>query len=394
MKTRVKLYTHRIKSTSTGQLYDVFEIRTPYTTPSRSIRCNNNKNNNNQKTATITSPPVSTTTSTTDPAALTKAFDITSTKKAYAPSYKEACMFLRAIQINRREQLSPQCLRYLATFVVQSWEVEPTEIKVTELMDVMKHLLDTTQIDPTLSDLDEAIKQTCRNPAAIPTVCPTVALLVAMRYIDRLKKKYNNIRGAMGCSHRLVVVAFMMAIKYIHANLRLIIDITEPQEQEEQEQKQIDERRRSSSLDALVFSRLSTERSTLKKPPSPATSSSSSSPPVVSPMVSPPASPKSTHCSQPLPSNSSSTTVEEESSYNKHQRALRALRMEIEFLHFLNYDLTLSDPVALVEWAHRPATAKEQHHVLVDEPSPAPTYSSADEGDDEMESDDASSTLG
>ncbi|KAI8137489.1 hypothetical protein BJV82DRAFT_525188 [Fennellomyces sp. T-0311] len=327
MKTRVKLYTHRIKSAANGRLYDVFEIRTPYTTP-RSIQQNQKR---------------------TDAAAISRAFDIASTKQAYAPSYKEACMFLRAIQVNRRERLSPQCLRkcHLATFVVQAWEVNPTETKVTELVDVMKHLLDTTRIDT--ADLDEALKQSCRNPAAFPTVCPSVALLVAMRYIDRLKKKYNNIRGAMGCSHRLVVVAYMMATKYIHANLRLIIDVTEP--------------RRRSSVDTLVFSRLSTERSTLKKSPSP--------------MVSPPASPKSeSECAQSPP---------EQQATSKSQRALRALRMEIEFLHFLNYDLTLSDPVGLVEWAHRLTRPAE------DQEPPAPYYSSADEGDDEMDSDDASS---
>ena len=152
----------------------------------------------------------------------------------------------------------------------------------------------------------------------------------------------------MGCSHRLVVVAYMMATKYIHANLRLIIDVTEQQ-------------RRRSSVDTLVFSRLSTERSTLKKS--------------ASAMVSPPASPKS-ECAQSPP---------EQQATSKGQRALRALRMEIEFLHFLNYDLTLSDPVGLVEWAHRLTRLADDHQ------PPAPCYSSADEGDDEMESDDASS---
>ncbi|KAG2220816.1 hypothetical protein INT45_004477, partial [Circinella minor] len=351
-------------------LYDVFEIRTPYTIPPRSIRQNTQKDN--IKTTTL---PANTT---THPSAITKAFDLTSTKQAYAPNYKQACMFLRAIQINRRERLSPECLRHLSTFVVQSWEVDPTEAKVTELIDVMNHLVDTTQIDTTIN-LDEALRQSCRNPAALPTVCPIVALLVAMRYIDRLKKKYNNIRGAMGCSHRLIVVAYMMAIKFIHANLRLIIDVTEEQEQKEEEEEE--ERQRRSSLDAHIYSRLSTERSTLKKSPSP----------MVSSMVSPPASPKS-QCSQP--EKNQQQQQQQENDVSKNQRALQALRMEIEFLHFLNYDLTVSDPVGLVEWAHRPATKaqqQQQQQQIVDEPSPASTttyYSSENEGDDELEADD------
>ena len=186
----------------------------------------------------------------------------------------------------------------------------------------------------------------------------------------------------MGCSHRLVVVAYMMAIKFIHANLRLIIDVTEEQEQEQKEEDEQENQRRS-SLDAHVFSRLSTERSTLKKSPSP--------------MVSPPASPKS-QCSQPEKSQDQQQQQHQQRQENdasKSQRALQALRMEIEFLHFLNYDLTVSDPVGLVEWAHRPST-KGQQQQMVDEPSPAPTatsYSSANEGDDELESDDALSLV-
>ena len=122
MKTRVKLYTHRIKNTTNGQLYDVFEIRTPYTTPPRSVRRNDQKSITKPTTLPTNTTTTTTTTaaaaaaaaaaaSSTDPSAITKAFDITSTKQAYAPNYKQACMFLRAMQINRRERLSPECLR-------------------------------------------------------------------------------------------------------------------------------------------------------------------------------------------------------------------------------------------------------------------------------------------
>ncbi|KAI9491758.1 hypothetical protein BDB00DRAFT_873968 [Zychaea mexicana] len=398
MKTRVKLYTHRIKSAANGQLYDVFEVRTPYTTGPRSVRQQQQQRQQQTPASDTTDAAADVATATsTDAAAITKAFDITSTKQAYAPSYKEACMFLRAIQINRRERVSPQCLRHLATYVVQAWEVDPAEAKVTELIDVMTHLLDTTQVDTTLA-LDDALRQSCRNPAALPTVCPTVALLVAMRYIDRLKKKYNNIRGAVGCSHRLIVVAYMMAVKYIHANLRLIVDITveddghdqQPQQQQQQKQQATAEERRRSSVDSLLFSRLSTERSTLRKPPSSTATAS---------MVSPPASPKSC-ASSPEQQKKQLSSLQQQQQDSQSQRALRALRMEIEFLHFLNHDLTLSDPVGLVEWAHRrpPTTSASEQPV---EPSSTPTaYNasasslSADDGDDEMESDDDTPSVG
>ncbi|KAI7879997.1 hypothetical protein K492DRAFT_117510, partial [Lichtheimia hyalospora FSU 10163] len=91
-----------------------------------------------------------------------------------------------------------------------------------------------------------------------------------------LLQRYTRVRGTFGCSYRLVVVAYMMAAKYIHRNLRLVIPTT-----------------------------------TLVDP------------------------------QQPI--NNQSVT----------QQALRALRMEIEFLHFLQYDLTCYDPTSLVRWAHQ-----------------------------------------
>lgn len=122
----------------------------------------------------------------------------------------------------------------------------------------------------------------------------------------------------------------MMAAKYIHRNLRLVIPIPTTNDQH------------------MHFARLSTERSTLKQ-------EQSYRPP------SPPASPNG-KCSH-LPTASSLLSPPSPSS-NHHQsvtqQALRALRMEIEFLHFLQYDLTCSDPTSLVRWAHQ--DEEEEHH--------------------------------
>lgn len=57
--------------------------------------------------------------------------------------------------------------------------------------------------------------------------------------------------------------------------------------------------------------------------------------------MSPPASPKSDE------------NDDDDDKRAKSQRVLRALRMEIEFLHFLSYDLTLTDPASLIVWAQQ-----------------------------------------
>lgn len=172
---------------------------------------------------------------------------------------------------------------------------------------------------------------------------------------DFVLQRYARIRGAFGCSYRLVVVAYMMAAKYIHRNLRLVIPI--PTLVDEQQH--------------MHYARLSTERSTLKQEQQPHRySSSSSSPPT------PPASPNgscssinSSNNTTPPPPTSSLLSPPSSSSNNQSvtQQALRALRMEIEFLHFLQYDLTCSDPTSLVRWAHE----DEECHPTP--PSPCPS---------------------
>lgn len=181
MKAKVKLFANRRKDSSTGRMYDIYEISAPY-----SIRQHEEMQHKDVSTA----------------------LDI-SAKRAYTPSYRQAGLFLRAIQYNQREQLSQECLCksffclclwrltvaitgvnlvHLANYVVQAWEADPTEARVTDVVQVMSHLLRTTGIDPKSCSLDDALRITCRNTAAIPTVCPSFTLLVAIRYIDRLKR--------------------------------------------------------------------------------------------------------------------------------------------------------------------------------------------------------------
>lgn len=61
-------------------------------------------------------------------------------------------------------------------------------------------------------------------------------------------------------------------------------------------------------------------------------------------------------------------------------RNLRIARMEQEFLFFLNYDLSVQDPSLLVKWA-------QSYESLENKSENEETYTSADEGDDEMDDD-------
>ncbi|ORX45873.1 hypothetical protein DM01DRAFT_1311485 [Hesseltinella vesiculosa] len=59
------------------------------------------------------------------------------------------------------------------------------------------------------------------------------------------------------------------------------------------------------------------------------------------------------------------------------EQKLRISKLELEFLHLMDYDLSFNDPAQLVHWAHS-----------FDTPPPMLDYcTSADEGDDEMDDD-------
>lgn len=173
----------------------------------------------------------------------------------------------------------------------------------------------------------------------------------------------------------------MMAAKFMHANLRLIIDtgVSRPTPTQESSQPTFE----VPVSPPYTNRRVSTERSTLRDPQhqprqsnergedTRPTTDEAPQPDSVGPasLASPPASPKSVRHLPPLPP------------LPPNQRALRAARMEIEFLHFLNYDLTLSDPVRLITWAHQ-----FPHPTFCQEEEERDYHSSsADEGDDELD---------
>ncbi|KAI7886110.1 hypothetical protein K492DRAFT_226526 [Lichtheimia hyalospora FSU 10163] len=139
---------------------------------------------------------------------------------AYNGSLEQAYLLLDAIQMNRGERLGSRCLAYLAKRVTDLWDAEP---KQEPLHQVMNSLLDATP-PPPRSDLpfQERLQHFCRDTNPTSTVCPTLTLLMAISYLERLKEKHTSIRGTNGCASRLVVAAYGVATKYMRANLRLV----------------------------------------------------------------------------------------------------------------------------------------------------------------------------
>lgn len=206
-------------------------------------------------------------------------------------------------------------LASLAADILKNWEGgEQSSERTAQLAQTINNLLTTTGIK-NVKDLDEAIVKTCANRSAMPVACPTTTMMVAMSYIQRLKRKYSTVKGARGCSQRLLLVAYMISAKYIHACLRTIVDYSQHLE----EAKQI---------------------SAAEEPVKPTVQTSSPPMPTA----------QSLGCAKQPESPPASPTM---SSTKSQPTAAQLYRMELEFLHFLDYDLLVPNPCALIDWWYR-----------------------------------------
>lgn len=75
----------------------------------------------------------------------------------------------------------------LASFVARAWESNPEQDKIDALAKLMTNLMDTTLLCPE-KPFDEALKQFCRNNIPTHSVSPSITLLIAIGYIERLKQ--------------------------------------------------------------------------------------------------------------------------------------------------------------------------------------------------------------
>ncbi|KAG2178543.1 hypothetical protein INT44_001696 [Umbelopsis vinacea] len=238
----------------------------------------------------------------------------------YNGNTTQAILFLKAIKANNREPMQPFTIPSLAADILKNWEgEEPNSSRTAQLAETINNLLTTTAIKG-VTDLDAAIVKTCANRSAMPVACPTTTMMVAICYIQRLKRKYHNVKGARGCSQRLLLVAYMISAKYIHACLRTIVDSSEHQQAEPQQMKEPV----SVSIMPSVVEPVSPQA-----PKAVPVLGSAREP------DSPPASPPMASAKPPQPT------------------AAQLYRMELEFLHFLDYDLLVPNPCALIDWWYR-----------------------------------------
>lgn len=79
---------------------------------------------------------------------------------------------------------------HLAIYVSKTWEDNYCPERTQQLFYMMNSLLNTTRIE-TDEPFEVLLQKYCASSTSMPTLCPSVTLLVAISYIERL----NKVRG-------------------------------------------------------------------------------------------------------------------------------------------------------------------------------------------------------
>lgn len=107
-------------------------------------------------------------------------------------------------------------LACLAVYVSQAWEDKPCQEKIQQLYYMMNNLLDTTGMDKN-EPFEVSLQKFCQSPVSTPIICPSLTLLIAISYVERLNKVKKKIHSPIDwCSELLIAV--YIALSWFEGN--------------------------------------------------------------------------------------------------------------------------------------------------------------------------------
>lgn len=131
-------------------------------------------------------------------------------EQAYKGSEEQGCLLLQAVESCRSMPLTTRCIckvynllflaqlhdprqrnlliGYLAHKVARSWESNSSPETIKAVYCLMIHLLKSTALYPNGGHFENGLRYYCHHASSsIPTICPSLTLLMAAHYIDKLK---------------------------------------------------------------------------------------------------------------------------------------------------------------------------------------------------------------
>ncbi|ORX53241.1 hypothetical protein DM01DRAFT_1407981 [Hesseltinella vesiculosa] len=136
----------------------------------------------------------------------------------------QALFLLHSIRMRKREPLSGDQLDALAKSLVYSCDFFARDSQppaITKVCQWYQGLMSRTSLH---EDVDGAIKRACIDAnTCIPVICPATTMVLAVYYLHRLQKRYGCMVNSFGEAQRTMIVAYLIAAKYIHANVQSVV---------------------------------------------------------------------------------------------------------------------------------------------------------------------------
>ncbi|RUP49528.1 hypothetical protein BC936DRAFT_142318 [Jimgerdemannia flammicorona] len=143
---------------------------------------------------------------------------------AYRGNYAQGAMLLQIIRLNAKRLITERMIVETTKHILRTWEPETLDpVRSVAFAKFVHFFVNKTALNFGDLPLETAIVMSCVSRSAVPIVCPTVTLVMAMGYIDRLRKKHPAAVAQSGSTQRLFLMAYIIAAKYIHSTLGTVI---------------------------------------------------------------------------------------------------------------------------------------------------------------------------
>ncbi|KAI8340145.1 hypothetical protein BC941DRAFT_468417 [Chlamydoabsidia padenii] len=150
-------------------------------------------------------------------------------EKAYEGySNMHALLLLHVINAQQLEPLSATVVEKMAKAAIYCGDYFPDRNSCLEdsvlpqTISFFHTILDRTTI-PCISSVEEAIRASCISPSSIPVICPATTMMCAIYYLNKYLLKFGRFTHSYHVAQRLILVAYLVAAKFIHANIKYMV---------------------------------------------------------------------------------------------------------------------------------------------------------------------------
>ncbi|ORZ23183.1 hypothetical protein BCR42DRAFT_404182 [Absidia repens] len=138
-----------------------------------------------------------------------------------------AALLLHIINIRKLEPLSTHVVEQISKAMIYCGdyfeEVDTQQDPVLpKTMTFIHSIMNRTTL-PWITSVEDAIRISCTSQTSIPVICPATTTICAIYYLNRYKEKYGTFTHSYYATQRLFLVAYLVAAKFIRENLKSVV---------------------------------------------------------------------------------------------------------------------------------------------------------------------------